>query len=112
MHEYSLVQALVARVDEELRRRGDARVHRLKVRLGELAGVDPGLFTTAYEMFREGSVCAGARLELAQVAARWECPACGRSIRRGEKLQCCGAPARLVEGDDLILDQIELEVPS
>ena len=111
MHEYSLVQALVARVDEEVRKRSGARVHRLKVRLGELSGVDAGLFVTAYEMFREGSVCAEAALDLTRVAARWQCPACGRSIARGEKLQCCGAPARLVEGDDLLLDQIELEVP-
>ena len=111
MHEYSLVQALVARVEQEVRQRAPARVHRLRVRLGELSGVDPALFTTAYEMFREGTVCAEAPLELSQVAARWRCPACGRSIARGEKLQCCGGPAQLAEGDDLLLDQIELEVP-
>ncbi len=111
MHEYSLVQALVERVEQEVRKRGEAKVHRLRVRLGELAGVDAGLFRTAYDMFRSGTVCAGAELELTPIAARWQCPSCYRSIARGRKLQCCGAPARLVEGDDLMLDQIELEVP-
>jgi hydrogenase nickel incorporation protein HypA/HybF len=110
MHEYSLIQALVSRVDDEVRKRGAAKVHRLRVRLGELSGVDPALFVTAYETFRAGTVCADAALDLATVPARWRCPKCDRSIAKGEKLQCCGAPARLAEGDDLLLDQIELEV--
>ena len=110
MHEYSLVQALVARVDEEVRKRGGAKVHGLRVRLGELSGVEPELFSTAYEMFREGTVCAGAALELQTVPARWQCPKCKRSIAKGERLQCCGAPALLAEGDDLFLDQVDLEV--
>ena len=110
MLEYSLVQALVSRVDEEVRKRGDAKVHTLRVRLGELSGVDAALFTTAYEMFRAETVCAKATLEVTPVAARWQCPKCARSIAKGEKLQCCGAPALLAEGDDLFLDQIELEI--
>ena len=111
MHEYSLVQALVGRVEEEVRRREGAKVHRLRVKLGELSGVDRELFATAYDMFRAGTVCAEAALDVTSVPARWQCPKCSRSIARGEKLQCCGAPARLIEGDDLLLDQIELEVP-
>ncbi len=111
MHEYSLVQALVGRVEEEVRKREGAKVHRLRVRLGELSGVDPALFQTAYEMFRESTVCAQAHLELDSIPARWECTRCLRSIAKGDKLQCCGAPARLVEGDDLLLDQVELELP-
>jgi len=114
MHEYSLVEALVTRVEEEARRRGALAVHRLSVRVGELSGVDPELFRTAYETFREGTICARAPLALASVPATWSCPACKRPIARGAILRCpaCDAPARLDDGGDaLTLDGIELEVP-
>ncbi len=114
MHEYSLVEALVRRVEEEARRRRATAVHRLRVSVGELAGVEPELFRTAYETFREGTACAGAELELVTHPAGWRCPACGRRFERGEALRCdaCARPARLdPEGDALLLESIEMEVP-
>ncbi len=114
MHEYSLVEALISRVEAEARRRGALKVHGLSVRLGELAGVDPGLFQTAYDTFRAGTVCAEVPLTLRQVPASWSCPACHAAIPRGEILRCapCGEPARLDDGGDaLTLDGIDLEVP-
>ncbi len=114
MHEYSLVEALVARVEQEARRRQALRIHSLSVRLGELSGVDPELFRTAYETFRAGTLCAGTPLTIRRVAATWSCPTCARPIARGEILRCpaCHAPARLDDGGDaLTLDGIEMEVP-
>lgn len=113
MHEYSLVQALVERVEAEAARRKATAVHRLQVRIGELSGVDPELFQTAYDTFREGTICAEAPLALERVAATWSCPRCGRRIARGAPLRCddCGEPARLDEGGDaLTLMRVELEV--
>ncbi len=114
MHEYSLVQSLVERVEQEARARGAIAVHRLSVRVGELSGVDPELFRTAYETFREGTICANAPLAVASVAATWSCPRCGTPVARGAILRCtaCEVPARLDDGGDaLTLDGIELEVP-
>jgi hydrogenase nickel incorporation protein HypA/HybF len=114
MHEYSLVEALIGRVEAEARKRGALAVHGLSVRIGELAGVDPELFQTAYDTFRAGTVCATAPLTLRRVAASWTCPRCRRPITRGEVLRCgdCDEPAKLDEGSDaLTLDGIDLEVP-
>jgi hydrogenase nickel incorporation protein HypA/HybF len=114
VHEYSLVEALVARVEAEARRRGAVAVHGLAVRVGELSGVDPELLRTAYETFRAGTICERAPLALSHVAASWSCPSCGKPIARGAVLRCpaCGEPARLDDGGDaLTLDRIEMEVP-
>jgi hydrogenase nickel incorporation protein HypA/HybF len=114
MHEYSLVEALVRRVESEARSRGALAVHGLRVSVGELSGVDPELFATAYDTFRAGTVCAGAELALVRVPAAWRCPSCGGAIARGEPLRCaaCRVPAELVPGGDaLSLDAIDLEVP-
>jgi hydrogenase nickel incorporation protein HypA/HybF len=114
MHEYSLVEALVRRVEDEFRKRNALAIHGLSVRVGELSGVDPELFQTAYETFREGTVCERAPLTLRKVTASWSCPRCRSPIARGGVLTCpdCKEPARLDEGGDaLILDGIDLEVP-
>jgi hydrogenase nickel incorporation protein HypA/HybF len=113
MHEYSIVQALVERVGVEARAQGATAVHRLSIRVGELSGVDPGLLTTAYDTFRERTICEGAELDLQIVPARWECPECGQVIQPGDVLTCqaCALPARLAQGDEIMLDRIELEVP-
>jgi hydrogenase nickel incorporation protein HypA/HybF len=114
MHEYSLVEALVGRVEQEARRRNAIAVHHLSVRVGELAGVDAELFQTAYETFRAGTICANAPITVTRVTATWSCPVCKARIPRGAILRCaaCDAPARLDDGGDaLTLDGIEMEVP-
>ncbi len=114
MHEYALVDALFRRVDAEARERRALAIHRVAVSVGELAGVDPDLFRTAYETFRQGTALEGAALELRSVAARWACAACGVDVPRDGALRCprCGAPAELREGgDEILLEAIEMEVP-
>ena len=113
VHEYSVVQALLERVDAQARAHGAVSVHRLTVQVGELAGLDAELFATAFATFRAGTVCAGATLDVERVPARWACPACRGAIETGAALRCptCGGPARLERGDEIILGRIEMEVP-
>ncbi len=112
MHEYSIVQALIERVEELARDRKATAVRGVLVSIGELAGVEPDLLATAYDTFRERTVCEGAPLTILPVAARWDCPRCRQGIPRGAILACarCGAPARLAEGDEIVLERIEMEV--
>ena len=113
MHEYSLVQSLVGRVEAEARARGAVAVHRVVVSVGELSGVDPDLLATAYHTFRAGTGCERAELELRRVEATWGCPSCGLRLERGAPLRCpqCGRPAELPPGaDEILLQRIEMEV--
>jgi len=82
MHEYSLVQAMFDRIEDVAARQRAAAVRRVRVTIGDHAGVDPELFVTAYEVFLIGTLCADAPIDIARV-----------------------------HGDDLTLDQLELEVP-
>jgi hydrogenase nickel incorporation protein HypA/HybF len=113
MHEYSIVEALISRVAEEAAARGASGVSRLYVKIGALSGVEPELLAAAYETFRERTVCAGAELKIERVEERWACPQCGRTVVRAGALRCpeCGRPGRLVEGDEIVLERIEMEVP-
>jgi len=111
MHEYSIVQALLERVDQEARAHGASRVHRVRVSIGELAGVEIDLLRTAYDTIRHRTICEDAALDVRQVEARWECRHCRGAIARGAPLRCpvCAQPARLASGDEIMLDQIEME---
>jgi hydrogenase nickel incorporation protein HypA/HybF len=114
MHEYSLVEALVRRVEEEARRRNAIAIHGLKVSVGELAGVDPELFRTAFETFRAGTMCEKTSIEVVTYAASWTCPGCGKPFARGDVLHCaaCDRPARMNQNSDaLLLESIDMEVP-
>jgi hydrogenase nickel incorporation protein HypA/HybF len=111
MHEYSLVQALLARVEATADAHGATTVHRIRLRIGELSGVESELFGYAFEMARRGTKSAAAELEVVPVKARWVCPQCDQPIEAGAVLRCqeCQVPARLVEGDELLLEQIEMD---
>ena len=113
MHEYSIVSALVDRVQRELGAHPGAVARKLRVRIGDQSGVDPDLLRTAFTTFREHSACGEAELELVQVPAVWRCTRCDLPISAGSVLRCpsCGRPARLASGDDIILERIEMEIP-
>jgi hydrogenase nickel incorporation protein HypA/HybF len=113
MHEYSLMMALMERVEAEAAAHRAVAVHRVRVRIGEMSGVEPELLDSAFDIVRAGTICAGATLDIERVAARWECSGCRRPLDAGERLRCaaCGAPAALAAGDEILLGQIELEVP-
>lgn len=112
MHEYSLIQALFVEVDRALSAHAGATVSALHVRVGELAGVEPELFRSAYETFRQAGRLAHAELELIFEPAVWACPSCQLDIPRGSALTCaiCGASARLTRGGEIFLDRIEAEI--
>jgi hydrogenase nickel incorporation protein HypA/HybF len=112
MHEYSIVQALIERVAEAAAERGATAIRRVHVRIGELSGVEPELLATAYDTFRERTICENAPLELTSSPASWKCPRCTRELVRGQILRCpeCALPASLSSGDEILLERIEMEV--
>jgi hydrogenase nickel incorporation protein HypA/HybF len=112
MHEYSLVRALADQVEQHARAHGATAVSRVAVRIGALSGVEPQLFASAFTLCREG-VLAEAELDIQRSEAAWACPECEAVIPAGAVLRCaaCERPAKLVSGDEILLEQIEMEVP-
>lgn len=113
MHEYSIVASLIDTAEGEARSRGASRIHRLFVDIGELAGVEIDLLELAFATFSDGTACDGADLEIRHRPARWSCPGCARVIAAGLVLRCekCARPARLSQGDEIVLTRIEMETP-
>jgi hydrogenase nickel incorporation protein HypA/HybF len=113
MHEASLVDALFDQVDAAMVAHASGKLRLLRVRIGELAGVEPELFRTAFEVLRTPRGHQQATLELVHEEAVWSCASCAARVPRGSILRCeaCGGGVALACGGDIILDRLELEVP-
>lgn len=114
MHEYSLILSLIERVEQEIKSHGATCAHRVKISVGELSGVEADLLQSAYEIAREGTLLSNAELILSRVAALWQCRQCHQEVSNQESLLCtaCKSPAELVKGGDILLESVELEVPT
>jgi hydrogenase nickel incorporation protein HypA/HybF len=112
MHEVSIVQSLLERVEQEARACGAHKVHAIEVSIGELAGVEVDLLRSAYSLFSETGPYRDTELRIERVAARWACPICQRPAEPGKALRCCecNRPMRLECGDEILLQRLEMEV--
>ena len=110
MHEYSIGQALMERIEAETSARGATAVHRVRITIGEVAGIEPELLASAFDILRERTICHHAVLDIKRVPARWACQTCSTPIQIGGVLRCpsCGDAARLVGGDEIVLAQLEM----
>ncbi|MEU0598574.1 hydrogenase maturation nickel metallochaperone HypA [Streptomyces sp. NPDC006393] len=83
MHELSIATAIVERAEEWARADGTGAVASVTVRVGELSGVVPDALDFAFEVAREGTALAGARLVVEQVTARAYCDPCAAEFAVG-----------------------------
>ncbi|MBW8793293.1 MAG: hydrogenase maturation nickel metallochaperone HypA [Streptomyces sp.] len=83
MHELSIATAIVEQADEWARADGADHVRAVTVRVGELSGVVPDALDFAFEVARDGTALAGARLVVEQVTARAWCEPCAEEFAVG-----------------------------
>ncbi|MFI9722194.1 hydrogenase maturation nickel metallochaperone HypA [Streptomyces sp. NPDC052396] len=117
MHELSIATVIVERAGELARRHGADRVEAVRVRVGELAGVVPDALSFSFEVARQGTALADARLVVEEVPARARCEPCAADFAVGVPpfLWCprCDQPSeRLLCGRELEITAIELEEAS
>ena len=112
MHEASLVESLFDQVDRAIGRHPRAAVREVTVRIGALAGVEAGLFRTAFDALRDGRGYGDAALVVVEERASWRCADCGNEVADGAVLRCegCGGRVTLAAGGEIILARVELEV--
>ncbi|MGV9253166.1 hydrogenase maturation nickel metallochaperone HypA [Streptomyces sp. NPDC003697] len=112
MHELSIATAIVEQAGEFARRDGAGAVTAVTVRVGELAGVVPDALHFAFEVARDGTALAGARLEIEHVPARAYCDGCAEEFAVGMPPlfwcpRCDRACAELRSGRELEITAIE-----
>lgn len=112
MHEASLMQSALELASERTRAAGGTRIHRIRLRVGELSGVMPEALSTAFAVLSRGGPAEGAELEIETVEIAYWCARCEVSFR-GDELapECpkCGEWSRRMErGRELELASMEI----
>jgi hydrogenase nickel incorporation protein HypA/HybF len=111
MHELAICQELLAQV-EAIAREHDARVTRVRVSVGPLSGIEPGLLERAYALACAGTAAEGSELAVDESPVRVRCRDCGaESAASANRLLCaaCGGwKTDLASGDELLLLNVEL----
>jgi hydrogenase nickel incorporation protein HypA/HybF len=113
MHELSLVEDVLALVEDERRRQGFSRVRVIRLRVGALACVAPDALRFCFEAMTPSPVTRGARLEIDEVPGLGHCAACRRTVPMADRLEgcpICGHPeVSITGGGDLRLAELEVE---
>ena len=110
MHELSLSAAIVETAVRHARGRP---VRVVSLRVGRLRQVVPDSLAFYFEFTARGTLCEGARLEQAVIAARLRCRTCGRDWEpEGPDFRCprCGAgDVEVLSGEEFEVESIEVE---
>jgi hydrogenase nickel incorporation protein HypA/HybF len=113
MHELSIANSILDAVRKERERLNGARITKVGVRVGELAGVDPEALSFGFEVLVNDTELAPLALEIELTSRRHECPKCKRVFTVVEyRVDCpaCGSTeTRCIGGDELELAYLEVE---
>jgi hydrogenase nickel incorporation protein HypA/HybF len=113
MHELSIAMSILDLVEEEMQRRGEAKIFSIHLKLGPLSGVVKEALLSAFELAREGTEMSDCRLIIEDAPLVAFCPLCGinRQIPSPQYLCCpvCDTPAPdVVSGREM--DVMAMEV--
>ncbi len=113
MHEYSIVQSLLESCEEHARQNDAKEVTKVVVKIGVLSGVEPDLLQTAFDTFKEQTVCHNAQFIINHQKIVIECFDCG-TISTLEKHEfscpnCQSVNIKVIDGEDMYLMSLELE---
>ena len=114
MHEFSLIQGLLNRLDQVVKENKAKSVKAVWLKVGPLSGVEPQLLKEAFNFFSKEGITAGAKLHIDAPMVTLNCEKCGAKAQRDYfTLSCteCGARLPVNDGSEsLMLEQLELEM--
>ncbi len=113
MHELAVAQALVEQVESVIRQHRAQSASLIRVRIGPLSGVVSELLGNAFPLAAAGSRMEHAVLDLVAAPITVRCETCGAETEATMNRLVCGAcgdwHTRIVSGDELVLESVELE---
>ena len=113
MHEYSIVQSLIDLAEENAVKNGAKKVTKLEVKIGVLSGVEVQLLETAFDTFKEGTICEDAEFILNIQPVVIKCKNCGEesTLSKDEYIcpKCQSGELEILDGEEMYLMSLELE---
>lgn len=113
MHEYSIVQSLLESCEEHAQQNDAKEVTKVVVKIGVLSGVEPELLETAFNTFKEKTVCNNAQFVMNVQDIVIECLDCNTTSTLAKREftcpKCQSINIDVKEGEEMYLMSLEME---
>ncbi|NPA59864.1 MAG: hydrogenase maturation nickel metallochaperone HypA [Epsilonproteobacteria bacterium] len=112
MHEYSIVQSLLDSCEENARKNNSTKVTKVVVKIGVMSGVEPDLLQTAFDTFKENTMCEDCEFIINLQPILIRCHNCLKESTLEKNEYCCpscqSVELDVLDGEDMYLMQLEL----
>ncbi|WP_456322944.1 hydrogenase maturation nickel metallochaperone HypA [Hydrogenimonas sp.] len=113
MHEYSIVQALLDQCERHARDNNAEKITKIEVKIGVLSGVEPHLLETAFNTFKEKTICEEADFVMNIQPVVVYCSECKKefTLKKHDYAcpECQGNLVKILDGEDMLLMRLEME---
>ena len=113
MHEYSIVQSLIGSCEQNAKDNNATKVTRVVVKIGVMSGVEPNLLQTAFDTFKEETICSEAQFIINLQPILIKCHKCNEESTLEKNEYCCpkcqSVELNVIDGEDMFLMQLEME---
>lgn len=102
------MESIIVAVEEKIR---PARVARVRLQVGQLAGVIPDALRFCFDVCARGTSLEGAALEIQRIEGRARCRTCGASVAMSTYIDLCpcgSADLDVVAGKELRIKDVEV----
>ena len=113
MHEYSIVQALLEQCEAHAKANDSTKVTKVVTKIGKLSGVEPHLLQTAFDTFKEKTVCGEAEFIMDLQDLKLHCNICQKESEQSEVRYLCAhcqsTDVSVTDGEEMYLMTLEME---
>jgi len=113
VHELSVCLSILDQVRSIAADRNANSVQRIELRIGPLSGVEADLLRSAWPMASAGTLAVDADLVIDEAEIVVRCATCGAETPAAANRLVCGDcgdfHTRVISGDEMILQRVELE---
>jgi len=112
MHEYSIVQALLNQCEDIAEENSATTISKVVCKIGIMSGIEIHLLQTAFDTFKEKTICDGAEFIINEQKLKLECLDCGHIYEEDEVRYSCqkckSLNIKVVDGEDMYLMSLEM----
>jgi len=113
MHEYSIVQSLLDSCEETAKQNNSEKITKVVVKIGVMSGVEADLLQTAFDTFKEGTMCEGCEFVINIQPVVIKCNECNTTstLQKNEYScpSCNSVNLDVIDGEEMFLMSLELE---
>ena len=116
MHEYSIVQALLEQIETIADENNTDKVTKVITKIGVMSGVEPHLLETAFNTFKEKTICENAEFVMNIQPLKLLCKECHKESEPKRVEYCCleckSLNVEVIDGEDMYLMSVEMDTGS